>query len=102
MEDQIWSARDRTAIAKTKRYMEDSQSLKVEVEELESLLDPDDSDSDGPSGFLAVSRTRRDKHQRRLNAPWRQNSSSSSSGRQWKITWKDVVISKWTLRLWSV
>ena len=33
---------------------------------------------------MVVSRTRWDKHQRRLNAPWRQNLSSSSSGRQWQ------------------
>ena len=46
MEDQTWSARDRTVIAKTKQYLEESQSLKVEVEELEPLLGPDDSDVD--------------------------------------------------------
>ena len=38
--------------------------------------------SDGPSGFLVVTGTRWEKHQKRLNAPWRQNSSSSSNGRQ--------------------
>ena len=70
---------------------------KWKFEELESLLGPDDSDvnskrileealdergcaifktfsSDGPSEFLVVSRTRWDQ-------PWRQNLSSSSSGR---------------------
>ena len=74
---------------------------KVEIEELESLLGPDDMEvdtwkkqgtkkaaetfsTDGPSGFLVVSRSRRDKHQWRLNAPWRENSSASSSGRQWQ------------------
>ena len=105
--DQIWSARDRTVIARTKQYWEERKSVKVEVEELESLLGPDDSDvdfrrileeardekgcaifetfsSDGPSEFLVVSSTRWDKHQRRLNAPCRQNSSTSSSGRQWQ------------------
>ena len=107
MEDQIWSARDRTVIARTKQYLEESKSLKVKAEELESLLGSDDSNvdfgriledardekvcaifetvsSDGPSEFLVVSSARRDKHQRRLNAPWRQNSSTSSSGRQWQ------------------
>ena len=34
MEDQIWSARDRTVIARTKQYLEESKSLKVEVEEI--------------------------------------------------------------------
>ena len=79
--------------------------------------------SDGPSEFLVVSRMRWDEHQRRLNAQreelrmqptCQQNSSSSSSGRQWqaglegqrvawsssernvtaavKITWRDVPI----------
>ena len=103
VEDQMWSARDRTIIAKTKQYLEESESLKVEIEELESLLGPDDTDvdfrrileeargekssaifetfnTDGPSEFLVVSRWV--KHQRRRNAPWQQNSSSSSSERQ--------------------
>ena len=38
--------------------------------------------SEGPSEFLVVSGTRWDKHQKRMNAPWQQNSSSSSNGRQ--------------------
>ena len=46
VEDQIWCARDRTVIARTKQYLEESESLKVEVEELESLQGPDDSDVD--------------------------------------------------------
>ena len=70
--------------------------MKVEIEELESLLGPDDLNvdlrriideardkkgcaifatfsSDGPSEFLLVSGTRWDKHHKRLNAPWRQS-----------------------------
>ena len=43
VEDQMWSAKDSTIIEKTKEYLEASQRLKVEVEELESLLCPDDS-----------------------------------------------------------
>ena len=35
-----------TVIARTKRYLEVSQNMKVEIEELESLLGPDDSDVD--------------------------------------------------------
>ena len=46
VENQIWRARERTVIARTKKYLEESKSLKVEVEELESLLGPDDSDVD--------------------------------------------------------
>ena len=106
VEGQDWSARDRTVIARTKQYLEESKSLKVEVEELESLVGPDEArdkkgcailetfSSDGPSEFLVVSRTRFDEHQRRLNAQreelrsvqptWQQNSSSSSNGRQWQ------------------
>ena len=102
MEDQIWSARDRTIIAKTKQYLEESKSLKAEVEELESLLGPDDAEvdfrrileeardkegcaifeifgKDGPSEFLVVSRSRWDKHQRRLNVE-----SEELSKRAWK------------------
>ena len=40
------SAKDRTIIAKTKQYLEESESLKVEIQELESLLVPDDTDVD--------------------------------------------------------
>ena len=43
VEGQVWSARDRTVIARTKQYLEESKSLKVEVEELESLLGPDEA-----------------------------------------------------------
>ena len=46
VEDQIWSARDRTVVARTKQYLEESKSKKVEFEELESLLGPEDSDVD--------------------------------------------------------
>ena len=45
MEDQVWTARDRTVIAKTKQYLEDRESMK-EDEELESLLGPEDSEVD--------------------------------------------------------
>ena len=107
VEDQMWSAKDRTIIAETKQYLEERESLKVEIEELESLLGPDDAEADlrgilgeardekgcvifetfsteGPREFLVVSRSRWNEHQRRLNAPRRQNSSASSSERQWQ------------------
>ena len=35
---------ERTIIARTKQYLENSYSVKVEVEELEDLLGPDDVD----------------------------------------------------------
>ena len=46
VEDRIWSAHDRTVIERTKRYLEVSQNTKVKIEELESLLGPNDSDVD--------------------------------------------------------
>ena len=57
MEDPICSARDRTVFAGTKRYLEVSQNMKVEIEELESLLCPDDSDVD----FRRIVEEARDK-----------------------------------------
>ena len=81
--------------------------MMVEIEELESLLGPDDLDVDfrrileeargnkgcaiceifsaeGPSEFSVVS-TRWDQHQKWLSAPWRQYPSSSSHGRsEWQ------------------
>ena len=41
MEGRRWSARERTIIARTKQY-----SVKVEVEEVEDLLGPQDVDVD--------------------------------------------------------
>ena len=102
VEDQMWSAKERTIIARTKQYLEESYSVKVEAEELEELLGPDDVDvdarrilkeasdakgcatfetfsSDGLSEFLVASRSRWDKYKRKWNAPWRQNSSASAS-----------------------
>ena len=46
VEDQMWSARERTIIVRTKQYLEESYSVNVEVEELEDLLDPDDVEVD--------------------------------------------------------
>ena len=145
--DQMWSAKDRTTVAKTKQYLEKSKSFKVEIEELASLLGPDDTEvdfrrtleeardengcaifetfsTDGASEFLVVSRSRWDKHQRRLTAPVRQHSSASSGGRQWQeglegqgVGWSSldrkvmgvvekyletcVHTKKWTMRPWS-
>ena len=46
MEDQIRSARDSAVIARTERYLEVSQNMILEIEELESLVGPDDLDVD--------------------------------------------------------
>ena len=40
VEDQMWSARERTIIATTKQYLEESYSEKVEVGELENSAGP--------------------------------------------------------------
>ena len=40
--------------------------------------------TDGPSEFVVVSRSRWDNHQRKWNAPWRQNSSASASLGKWQ------------------
>ena len=45
-ENQMWSARDKAVIAKTKQYLEERECSKVEIEELESLLGPDDTEVD--------------------------------------------------------
>ena len=97
MEDQMWSARERTFMARTKQYLEESYSVKVEVEEVEGLLGPDDVDgdfrriqkeardekgcfsTDGLTEFLVASRSRCGK----WNAPWRQNSPASASEGWW-------------------
>ena len=81
VEDQIWSARDRTVIARTKQYLEESKSLKVEVEELESLLGADDPDVD----FRRILELNAQREElRTVQLTWQQNSSSSTSGRQWE------------------
>ena len=45
-ENQMWSTRERTIIARTKQYMEVRKSIKVDIEELETLLGADDIDVD--------------------------------------------------------
>ena len=42
----MWSAKERTTIARMKQYLERSYNVKVEVEEMEDLLRPDDVDVD--------------------------------------------------------
>ena len=84
-----WNARERTVIARMEQNVNESDSMKVEVEELEVLLGPEDSEvdlrhilmyarkkqdrkifeifsSEGPSEFLVVSRARWDEYQRML------------------------------------
>ena len=57
--------------------------------------------SEGPSEFLVVSGTPWDKHQKRLNAPWRQNSSCSSNERIVQPTWHQNSSSSMSGRRWQ-
>ena len=107
-EGQMWSAKERTIIARTKQYLERSYSAKVQVEELENLLGPDDADvdfrrilkeardekgseifetfsTDGLSEIQVASRSRWNKYTRKWNAPCRQNSSASASEGWWQV-----------------
>ena len=91
----MWSAKERTIIARTRQFLETSYSVKVEVEEWEDLLGPDDVDvdcrrilkearaergceifeiisTDGLSELVMANRSRWDKY--KWNAPWRQDS----------------------------
>ena len=42
----MWSAKERTIIERIKQYLEKSYTVKVEVEDSEDLLGPDDVDVD--------------------------------------------------------
>ena len=96
-----WKAGDGVREKERRQYLEESESAKVEVEELESLLGPDDSEvnfrrimrearddrgrkifgifetssSNDLSSFLVAKWSRWDKYKR---APWRQDSSASA------------------------
>ena len=41
-----WTARDGTVIARMEQYLNKSARMRVEIEELESLLEPEDSELD--------------------------------------------------------
>ena len=98
-----WSARERTIIASTKKFLETSYSVKVVVEELEELLGPEDVDLDsrrilkeerddrgrnifgtfssGGLSFMVAECSRWDKFKR---APRRQDSSASACDGWWR------------------
>ena len=129
-EDQMWIAKERTIIARPKQYLERNCSAKVEVEELEDLLGPDDVDvdfrrivketrdeigcemfetfsTDGLSEFLVASRSRWDKYKRKWNAPRRHNSSASASEGWWqegqerqRVGWSSMEKELW--RQWKM
>ena len=84
-----WTARDRTVIARMEQYLNENDSMQVEVEELQLLFGPEDSEVDlrqiftyprrnkgrrifelfsskGRSEFLIASRARWDERQRVL------------------------------------
>ena len=106
MEGQGWSARERTIVARTKQ-----KSVKVEVEELEDLLGPEDVDvefrrilkeardergrnifetfrSDGLS-FMVAEWSRWDKYKR---AAWRQDSSAPASDGWWREDQEQLIV----------
>ena len=62
VEGRGWSARERTINARTKQYLEESYSVKVEVEELEDLLGPEDVDVD----FRRIMKEARDERGRKI------------------------------------
>ena len=98
-----WNARERTIIARRKKYLERSFSVKVQDEALEALLGPEDVDVDlrrilkearderwrtifetfgsNDMSFLVAEWSRWDKYKR---APWRQNSSASARDGWWQ------------------
>ena len=41
-----WTARDRTFIARMEQFLNENDNMKVEIEELELLLGPEDSEVD--------------------------------------------------------
>ena len=53
-----WTARDRSVIARMEQYLNQSDSMRVEIEELESLLGPEDSEVDF-SQILRYARTKK-------------------------------------------
>ena len=62
MEGWGWSAKERTLIARTKQFLERSHSVKVQVEELEDLLGPEDVDVD----FRRILKEARDEKGRKI------------------------------------
>ena len=106
-----WSARERTIIARTKQYLERSYSVKVEVEELEDLLGPEDVNVDfkrilkeardergrnvfetfssDDLSFRVAEWSRWDKYKR---APWRQDSSASASEGWWREDQEQPIV----------
>ena len=91
-----WTARDRTVITKMEQYLKESDNMKVEVEDLELLLGPEDSEVDiryilmnarrkkgrrisqifsskGPSDFLVVNSLRWEKEDRKKRGDGRKD-----------------------------
>ena len=102
-----WVWKIKCEVRKKERSLQERKSVKVEFEELEDLLGPDDVDvdfgrilkearyeglcetfetfsTDGLSEFLVASRSLWDKYTRKWDAPWRQNSSTVASEGWWQ------------------
>ena len=112
VEGRRWTARERTIIARTKHYLEESYSVKVDVEELEDLLGAEDVgvdlrrimkearddrghkifetfSSDGLSDFLVAEWSRWDTYKR---APWREDSSASAREGWWREDQEQPIV----------
>ena len=72
VEGRGWSAKERTLVARTKQFLERSHSMKVQVEELEDLLGPEDVDVD----FRRILKEARDEKGRRIFETFSSNDMS--------------------------
>ena len=112
-----WSVKERTLTAWTTQFLERSYSVKVQVEELEDLLGPEEVDVDfrrilkeardergrmifeifssNDMSFLVAEWSRWDTYKR---APWRQDSSASASD-GWRREDREQSIVSWKKRV---
>ena len=79
-------------------WMSDESWMKQRTEGC-AIFETFSSESQGE--LLVVSGARWDKHQKRLNAPLRPNSSSSSDGRNVQLTWQQTLSSSMSGRHWQ-
>ena len=102
-EDQMWSAKERTIIARTKQFLERSLVAKMEVEELEDLLDRilkvardergceifETFSTDGLSEFLVASRSRWGRVQKKVE----RTMETKFVGERQRVGWSSMVTS---------
>ena len=85
-----WTARDRTVIAKMEQYLNESDNMKEEIEELELLLGPEDSEVDlrercttSGVGWSRVCEESRGRHQAHCDERKGEKASQALSFCQW-------------------